>query len=216
MQKEPRPGCGGSRGETKNREVLRGWLLGWRHFVRTGWATFRRARRSAGQLVSQVSTSTSVLHQVVEPGLRSGAAGFPGTQSLFLRPLRYSHVFLPISLLYGKQTLEFCVMFLGTGNGDSLYGFDVTNKSCTNILIEWALKTSTQTYRVCSKLIHLKEPAECCHKFPLQASQATKSCVQGLGREEREREGRCYKATSAPLLDTRVTWCQHERTQSCK
>ena len=27
-QKEPRPGCGGSRGETKNREVLRGWSVG--------------------------------------------------------------------------------------------------------------------------------------------------------------------------------------------
>ena len=137
MQKEPRPGCGGSRGETKNREVLRGWLVGWRHFVRTGWATFRRARRSAGQLVSQVCTITTVLDQleVVEPGLRSGAAGFPGTQSLFLRPLRYSRVFYPLSLLYGKHTLEFFVMFLGTGNGDSLSGFDVTNKNCTNILI---------------------------------------------------------------------------------
>ena len=125
MQKEPRPGCGGSRGETKNREVLRGCLVGpptRRHFVKTGWATFRRARRSAGQLVSQVCTSTSVLHQleVVEPGLRSGAAGFPGTQSLFLRPPRYSHVFLPISLFYGKHTLVFCVMFLGTGNEESL------------------------------------------------------------------------------------------------
>ena len=126
------------RGKPRGNQEQRGFegLVGWRHFVKTGWATFRRARRSAGQLVSQVCTNTSVLHQVVEPGLRSCAAGFPGTQSLFLRPLRYSHVFLPISLLYGKQTLEFCVMFLGTGNGDSLSGFDVTNKSCTNILNE--------------------------------------------------------------------------------
>ena len=95
------------------------WGVGWlvrRHFVRTGWATFRRARRSAGQLVSQVCTSsTSVLHQleVVEPGLRSGAAGFPGTQRLFLRPLRYSHVLYPISLFYGKHKLEFCYNVFG-------------------------------------------------------------------------------------------------------
>ena len=90
------------RGKPRGNQEQRGFegLLGWRHFVRTGWATFRRARRSAGQLVSQVCTITTVLDQleVVEPGLRSGAAGFPGTQSLFHRPLRYSHVFLPISL----------------------------------------------------------------------------------------------------------------------
>ena len=76
-------------------------------------------------------------------------------------------------------------MFLGTGNGDSLSGFDVTNKSCTNIL-NWPEKHQP---KLCRKLIHLTKPAECSHKFPLQASQATKSCVQGLGREEREEGG---------------------------
>ena len=107
------------RGKPRGNQEQRGFegLLGWLETLcQTGWATFRRARRSAGQLVSQVCTSsTSVLHQleVVEPGLRSGAAGFPGTQRLFLRPLRYSHVLYPISLFYGKHKLEFCYNVFG-------------------------------------------------------------------------------------------------------
>ena len=106
------------RGKPRGNQEQRGFegLVAWlRHFVRTGWATFRRARRSAGQLVSQVCAITTVLHQqeVVEPGLRSGAAGFPGTQSLFLRPLRYSHVFLPISLFLWDPKLEFCYNVFG-------------------------------------------------------------------------------------------------------
>ena len=69
---QPRPRCGGSRGETKNREGFVAFE-GWARRQRRDWLRVR----PSGELPPSSRT-------VSQPGL--GAPGFPWTQNLFLPP----------------------------------------------------------------------------------------------------------------------------------